>query len=54
MFDSYRGKIVIEYSADKDKMLSLINEINEHASKVSVLARKLGEAFREDGETKEQ
>lgn len=54
MFDSYRGKIVIEYTADKDKMLSLINEINEHASKVSALARRLGETLHEDGETNAQ
>ncbi len=53
MLSSYHGKVVIEYSADKDKLISLINEITEHATQVSILSRRLVETLHEDGEQKE-
>lgn len=42
-----RGHIVIDYKADSDTLLSLINQINEKARDLSILSGKLFDALQE-------
>ena len=43
-----RGKIVIEYSADKETLISLLNQISDKTRDLSLLTAKLFEALNEE------
>lgn len=43
-----RGTIVISYSADKESILSLIDQINDKVQELNSLTRQLFDALEED------